>query len=55
MFGKWMKLGLDASMLALEAQQVIGLRLMKLTLGGNAATREVNRMAEKVTAYGGGR
>jgi hypothetical protein len=31
-------------MLALEAQQVIGLRLMKLTLGGNAATRETNRM-----------
>jgi hypothetical protein len=40
-------------MLALETQQVIGLRLMKLTLGGPAAAREANRMvAEKVIAFG---
>ena len=31
---------------------VIGLRLMKLTLGGPAASREANRMvAEKLTAF----
>jgi hypothetical protein len=53
MFGTWMKLALNTSMLALEAQQVIGLRLMKLTLGGPVATREANRMvAEKVIAFG---
>ena len=53
MFGQWMKLALDTSMLALESQQVIGLRLLKLTLGGAAASRETNRMvAEKVTAFG---
>jgi hypothetical protein len=53
MFGQWMKLALDTSMLALESQQVIGLRLLKLTLGGAAASREANRMvAEKVTAFG---
>jgi len=53
MFGTWMKLALNTSMLALEAQQVIGLRLLKLTLGGPAASREANRMvAEKMTAFG---
>jgi hypothetical protein len=53
MFGIWMKLALDTSMLALETQQVIGLRLLKLTLGGPVATREANRMvAEKVIAFG---
>jgi hypothetical protein len=53
MFGQWMKLALDTSMLAFESQQVIGLRLLKLTLGGAAASREANRMvAEKVTAFG---
>ena len=53
MFGIWMKLALDTSMLALETQQVIGLRLMKLTFGGPAAAREANRMvAEKVIAFG---
>jgi hypothetical protein len=53
MLGTWMKLALDTSMLALEAQQVIGLRLMKLALGGPMATREANRMvAEKVIALG---
>ena len=51
-FGKWMKLALSTSMLALEAQQVIGLRLLKMTSGGAAAKREANRMvAEKVTAF----
>ena len=53
MFGQWMKVALDTSMLALESQQVIGLRLLKLTLGGAAASREANRMvAEKVIAFG---
>jgi hypothetical protein len=33
-FGIWMKFALDTSMLAFETQQVIGLRLLKLTLGG---------------------
>ena len=53
MFGTWMKLALDTSMLALETQQVIGLRFLKLTLGGPAASREANRMmAEKMIAFG---
>jgi hypothetical protein len=53
MFETWMKLALDTSMLALETQQVIGLRFLKLTLGGPAASREANRMmAEKMIAFG---
>jgi hypothetical protein len=53
MFGIWMKLALDTSMLALETQQVIGLRLLKLTLGGPVVAREADRMvAEKVIAFG---
>ena len=53
MFGTWMKLALNISMLVLETQQVIGLRLLKLTLGGPAASREANRMvAEKMVAFG---
>jgi hypothetical protein len=53
MFQKWMKLTKDASMLALESQEVIGLRLMKLALGGRAASREATRMVtEKVAALG---
>jgi len=38
MYGKSMKLALDASLLAFECQQVIGLSFLKLTL-------EANRMA----------
>jgi hypothetical protein len=53
MFQKWMKLTVDASMLVLESQQVIGLRLMKLTSGGRAASREATHMVtEKVAAFG---
>ena len=53
MFGTWMKLAAETSMLALESQQVIGLRLWKLSLGGASASREANRMVdEKVTAFG---
>src|SRR5262249_31466993 len=52
MYGKWVKLALDTSLLAFECQLVVGLRLMKLTLGGPAASREANRMvAEKLTAF----
>jgi hypothetical protein len=53
MFGKWLKLAIETSMLALESQQVIGLRLLKLSFGGAAVSREANRMVdEKVKAFG---
>ncbi len=52
MFGPWMKLSLDATMLAVEAQTIIGLRLMMLGAGGAAAQAEAHRMiAEKTSAF----
>ena len=52
MFGPWLRLSLDATMLAVEAQTVIGLRLMMLGAGGNAAQAEAHRMvAEKSRAF----
>ena len=52
MFSPWLRLSLDATMLAAEAQTVIGLRLMMLGAGGNAAQAEAHRMvAEKSRAF----
>jgi hypothetical protein len=46
MFRYWSNL----AMLALESQQVIGLRMMKLATGGSGAHAEAHRMvSEKVT------
>lgn len=51
MFGAWWKLGVDATLLAMESQQVIGLRLTKLAAGGPAAEVEAHRMvSEKIAA-----
>ncbi|KAB1074331.1 hypothetical protein [Methylobacterium planeticum] len=53
MFGAWWKLGMDATMLAIESQQVIGMRLMMLSAGGSAAQVEAQRMVnEKIMAAG---
>ena len=53
MFGSWYKLGMDATMLAIESQQVIGLRLIALAAGGAAGQAEAQRMVtEKVAAAG---
>ncbi|MDT7949975.1 MAG: hypothetical protein RQ966_00570 [Acetobacteraceae bacterium] len=42
---------MNAAMLAMEAQQVIGLRMWKLALGGSAAETEMRQMVEeKLTA-----
>lgn len=53
MFGSWWKLGMDTTMLAFESQQVIGMRLMKLSVGGAGAQAEAQRMVtEKMAAAG---
>ena len=53
MFSKWMRLAMESSMLALESQQVIAMRMMKLSLGGKSAEREAGRMvSEKIQAAG---
>jgi hypothetical protein len=50
MFNPWLA-GLDAARLAVEAQQVIGLRTMLLARGGPRAALEMQRMvAEKMLA-----
>ncbi len=46
MLQNWMQVAL----LAVECQQVVGLRVMKMTLGGPAATREARRMVEEKIA-----
>ena len=52
MFGPWMRLSLDATMLAVEVQTVVGLRLMMLGAGGAAAQAEAHRMTtEKASAF----
>ena len=48
----WMEFAFDSAMLCAEAQQVVGLRLMKLASGGVHAEREAFRMvAEKGIAF----
>jgi len=49
MFGFW----LNMTMLGIEAQQVLFLRAMRLSMGGRAAEKEASRMmSEKLIAAG---
>jgi hypothetical protein len=51
MFKAWVELTMRATMLAFEAQRVVGLRMMKLAAGGPGAQQEAKRMvAEKGAA-----
>lgn len=48
----WMDLAFNSALLCAEAQEVMGLRLMKLAGGGVHAEREARRMvAEKSVAF----
>ena len=47
MFGPWMTLSLDAARLAFEANDVIGLRLMRLAAGGASAQAEAQLMVSE--------
>jgi hypothetical protein len=49
----WLALSADNARLALEAQQVIGLRMMKLAAGGAAAQAEMTRMFTEKAFAGG--
>jgi hypothetical protein len=52
MLKPWLDLTLNAAFLGLEAQRVVGLRLMKLAAGDAAAGVEAQRMVtEKVAAF----
>ncbi|HEY3813299.1 MAG TPA: hypothetical protein VGL66_08725 [Caulobacteraceae bacterium] len=48
----WLDLSVDAWSLGLEANMVIGLRMMKLAAGGAAAQAEVQRMVSEKTDAG---
>jgi hypothetical protein len=49
----WLSLGLQTAKLAMEAQQVVTLRMARLAAGGPNAYREATRMVtEKVAAFG---
>jgi hypothetical protein len=51
MFPAFMRFGFDLTMLAIESQQVIALRLARLALGGPDAAKESHRMiSEKAGA-----
>ena len=53
MFEDWFHLASATALLAIESQEVIGLRLAKLARGGSAARREAELMVnEKVSAFG---
>ena len=48
----WVSLGLQSAKLAIEAQQVVALRMARLAAGGPNAYREATRMVtEKVAAF----
>jgi hypothetical protein len=48
----WLRLGFDAWSLGVEASSVIGLRTMKLAVGGAAADAESRRMVEEKVRAG---
>jgi hypothetical protein len=48
----WWRLSFETGLLALEAQQVISLRMMKLAQGGAAANAEAVRMVAEKAAVG---
>jgi len=52
MLKMWMDFAFDSALLCAEAQEVMGLRLMKIASGGVHAEREARRMlAEKSIAF----
>ena len=48
----WLRIGLDAWSLGVEASSVIGLRTLKLAAGGPAADAESRRMVEEKVRAG---
>jgi len=47
----WLRIGLDAWLLTIEASSVIALRMLKVSAGGAAAEAEASRMVnEKIDA-----
>jgi hypothetical protein len=52
-FNNWLKFAVDVNLATLEAQQVIAMRVMKLSRGGANGAKEARRMvSEKIFAAG---
>ena len=51
MLGSWMKLTIDTTLLGLEAQSVIGLRLSQIAMGQGSAAEAHLMMTEKMLAF----
>jgi hypothetical protein len=51
-FSNWLKFAFDVNLATLEAQQVIAMRMMKLSRGGAKGAKEARRMSEKIFAAG---
>src|SRR5215211_2602573 len=51
MFGPWLRLSLDATMLAIEAQRVIAMRLTSAALGRGSHAENTRMVTEKAAAF----
>jgi hypothetical protein len=51
MLGPWIKLAIDTTLLGLEAQSVIGLRLAQVALGQGSPAEVQLMMTEKMFAF----
>ena len=51
MLGPWMKLTIDTTLLGLEAQSVIGLRLAQIAMGQGTPAEAQLMMTEKMLAF----
>ena len=51
MFGPWLRLSLDATMLAVEAQSVIAMRLTSAALGRGSHAENTRMVTEKAAAF----
>ena len=51
MLGPWIKLTTDTTLLALEAQSVIGLRLAQIAIGQGTSAEAQLMMTEKMLAF----
>ena len=51
MLGSWMKLAIDTTLLGLEAQSVVGLRLAQIALGQSTPGEAQLMVTEKMLAF----
>jgi hypothetical protein len=52
MFRPWMRMALDTTLLGLEAQRVVGMRLSQVALGRGTSAETGRMVTEKMRAFG---